>query len=120
MRRTILLLTGLLLSIVALGADSPKEYDDRTTVDPLEGTWRLVGHDNILTTYHSGTWTIDNGEGEPWRGTYRIDTTSKQPHLHRFYANGPYKGNTIKVIYQIDGDTLRIEGLSNFTFKRVK
>jgi hypothetical protein len=31
MRRTILLLAGVLLSVVALGSDSPKEYDDAQT-----------------------------------------------------------------------------------------
>ncbi len=30
MRRTILLLAGVLLCVVALGSDSPKEYDDKT------------------------------------------------------------------------------------------
>ncbi len=38
MRRTILLLAGVLLSAVALGSDSPKEYDDRTEVAGIEGT----------------------------------------------------------------------------------
>jgi hypothetical protein len=37
MRRTILLLVGVLLSVVTLGSDSPKEYDDKTVCIPLRG-----------------------------------------------------------------------------------
>ena len=37
MRRTILLLAGVLLSVVALGSDSPKEYDDKKEVLALKG-----------------------------------------------------------------------------------
>jgi hypothetical protein len=43
MRRTIVLLAGVLLSVVALGSDSPKEYDDRTEVVDIEGTWSPDG-----------------------------------------------------------------------------
>src|SRR5260370_29506858 len=40
MRRTVLLLAGVLLSVSASGSDSPREYDDtRSVVDPLVGKW---------------------------------------------------------------------------------
>ena len=109
MRRTILL-AGVLLSVVALGSDSQKEYDDKTTVDPLEGTWRLIGSEFegkkmdipvefAMWTFRRGTYTIDDGDGNPvQRGTYRIDATQKPAHLDM---------GTAKFIYQIDGDTLR-------------
>ncbi len=86
MRRTLWLLAGVLLGVAALGSDSPKEYDDRTTVDPLEGTWRLIEWEcngnkskpgrKFTNTYHSGTFTWDSGDGDPWRGTHRIDPFS--------------------------------------------
>jgi hypothetical protein len=42
MRRTVILLMGVLLSVMALGSDSPKEYDDKTEVKTLEGSWQQV------------------------------------------------------------------------------
>ena len=47
MRRTLLLLVGVLLSGMALGSDSPKEYDDATQIDGLEGTWQAVSVENL-------------------------------------------------------------------------
>ena len=39
MRRTILLLAGVLLSVAALGSDSPKEYGSDIEMEGVEGTW---------------------------------------------------------------------------------
>ena len=117
MRRTILLLAGVLLSAVALGSDSPKEYDDRTEYVGIEGTWRLTRIEsngekdnspgNEVITFLSGTYTNNSG-GDTRRGTYRADPTRKPPHLNLMPSIGPYKGQTIKKIYQLDGDMLRI------------
>jgi uncharacterized protein (TIGR03067 family) len=136
MRRTILPLVGVLIPVVALASDSPKEYDDKTEIIGIEGTWRMVGNEKNVLTCHSGTWTIDRGDGgSPWDGTYRIDINQKPAHLDRFYANGPYTGSTFKYIYQIDGDVLRIgfgymgstrpqgfkdDGVRVATYKRVR
>lgn len=134
MRRSACVLT--VLAVLALALDSPREYDDRTEVSGLEGTWRMVGH-GIVLTCHGGTWTLDTGGGERWHGSDHIDTTRNPPHLDRYYANGPYQGKTFKFIYQIDGDALRIaghpteatagrpkgfndNGFSVWTYKRVK
>jgi uncharacterized protein (TIGR03067 family) len=134
MRRTILLLNGVLFTVVALGSDSPKEYDDKTEAVGIEGTWRMVGNEKNVMTCHSGTWTI-KGDGGLWQGTYRIDTTCMPAHLDRFYANGPLKGKTLKFIYQIDRDMLRIacarnvelrphgfkdDGVDLWTYERVR
>jgi uncharacterized protein (TIGR03067 family) len=114
MRRSILVLTGVLLSVVALGSDSPKEYDDRTEAIGIDGTWRMVTSEKNVMTCYSGTWTMNDGGGEPWRGTYRIGPAHKPCQLDRYYANGPYGGKAYKFIYQIDGETLRIGGMIDF------
>jgi uncharacterized protein (TIGR03067 family) len=116
MRRTVFTLSSVLLCVLALGSDSPKEYDDRTEMVGIEGTWRftefevngekwklsgqnvMIFHRKTYTYYVSGGVTID--------GNYRIDTTCKPPHLDyilwlRTVGTGEY-------IYQIDGDTLKI------------
>jgi uncharacterized protein (TIGR03067 family) len=128
MRRTILACAGVLLCVVALGSDSPKEYDDRTEIAGIEGTWREteaeVNGENTksnphrLTTYRRGTCTIDDGDGNPDRGTYSIDLTQKPPHLDWMPSAGVFKGITYKFICQIDGDTLKICSCTFGTSKR--
>ena len=120
MRRTVLL-AGVLLSVVALGSDSPKEYDDRTEVAGIEGTWRLkectlngeqlpLGQRLMVMTLRGGILTFDLGDGHIDRGTYRIDPAGKLPHFDRVQRFGPFPCVAGKCIYQIDGDTLRIAG----------
>jgi uncharacterized protein (TIGR03067 family) len=143
MRRAVLLLAGVLLCVVALGSDSPKEYDDKTMVDPLEGRWQMIEWTcdgeklNGIPeerVYHNGTYTINWSDGDTWRGSYRIDPTRKSSHLDWIPSGGSGKGQTFMNIYQVDGDTLRIaavngkqhpqcfkdKGVYVTTYKRVK
>jgi uncharacterized protein (TIGR03067 family) len=117
MRRTILL-AGVLLSVVALGSDSPKGYDDKTEVAGIEGTWRLTELEfhgrkidlpvQRVTTLRGETYTVNVSKGEILRGSFHIDPAHKPPHLDWMPTSGTFKGHTVKCIYQIDGDTLRI------------
>jgi uncharacterized protein (TIGR03067 family) len=119
MRRTILLLAGVLLSVVALGSDSPKEYDDKTDVVGIEGTWRLIDGEfngekikpstQLLMTICKGNYTIAELGGSTERGNYRIDTTRKPPHLDR---SPSINSGAEKFIYQIDGSTLKTAGIA--------
>jgi uncharacterized protein (TIGR03067 family) len=117
MGRTVFVLSIALLCGVAMGSDSPKEYDGRTEVAGIEGTWRLteaaVGGRSGFTIvtqvifFRSGLVKI-NGRGDTERGNYRIDRTPNPLHLDWMPSNGDFKGQTLKFIYQIDGDTLRM------------
>jgi uncharacterized protein (TIGR03067 family) len=148
MRRAFLLLAGALLSMVVLGSDSPKEYDDKTEAVGIEGTWRQTGTERNgsnrrvvgqqILAFRRGTYTIQLSDADKIQETYRIDPTFKPPHLDQIVATGPAQGQTFKSIYQLDGDTLRIarfsghkgrverpqgfndKGLSVMIFKRVK
>jgi uncharacterized protein (TIGR03067 family) len=118
MRRTVLLLAGVLLAVVALGSDSPKDYDDKTEVAGIEGTWRLIELESSgkkqkpstqhVLTIHNGTYTYVDGEGDPVRVNCQIDPARNPPHLNIIPSIGFYQGVTI---YQIKGDTLRIAKL---------
>ena len=113
MRRTVLLLAGMLLSLVVLGSGSPKEYDGRIKV--IEGTWRLIqteyegkkesppSYEDVITCY-SGILADSKSSS---RCKYRIDPgpTGKPPHLDLLPLSGT--GEAEKCIYQVDGDTLR-------------
>jgi len=115
MRRTVWLLAGVLLCVLMLGSDSPKEYDD-TTIVSIDGTWQLIEgeyrgqktkprHQEVMTL-HDGTYTYQS-DNSIYRGTYRIDPVRKPPHLDWVRSNGDRPGKTLLFIYQIDGDTLR-------------
>ncbi len=110
MRRTVLLLAGVLPSVVALGSDSPKEYDNRVkVVDELQGKWQLTEFEDktanrkpgwqCVKTFRSGICMFQWTDGDTIQTRYYIDTTRKPPHLDM---------DTYKCLYQIDGNTLRI------------
>ena len=66
------LLFAVLSVVPLLGSDSAKEYDDRTEVAGIEGTWRGTRIDRqYVMTYHSGTFTIDDGDGNPLRAIHK-------------------------------------------------
>jgi uncharacterized protein (TIGR03067 family) len=114
MRRTALLLVGL-LSVMVQATESPKEYNDKTEIADIEGTWQLIECEcngakvemsGEVMTFRSGTYTYLYSDGEMRRGNYCIDTTRKPPHLDLLPSKGPYKGQTLTNIYQVDGDKL--------------
>lgn len=122
--RRVLLVLGMCAALVrpVVGSDSPKEYGDATAQgDRLEGSWLLVGYETggevlqmpegLVMTFDGGkaAWWPDTGGG-PNRvmATYRTDAATRPARLDRFDTGGFHKGKTWKMIYQIDGDTLRI------------
>lgn len=117
MRRTILLV-GVLLSAVALGSDSPKEYSDAVKQE-LEGQWRLVSFEEAgqwrpgrsgQRTFRGGHWVYDDCWGNTFSGLYTTDT-SRTPAY--FNQGAPRAAQDIKCIYQVDGDTLRLAYAQN-------
>jgi uncharacterized protein (TIGR03067 family) len=117
MHRTLLLLTGVLLSVMALASDSPKDYDDATQIDGLEGTWQAVsveGTGGFFRTppewrmiFRDGkfTWT---GRGIAPKGSYKVDANKKPAWLDITRADLPAAEDIVKCIYRIDGDLLKI------------
>jgi uncharacterized protein (TIGR03067 family) len=138
MLRTVLLLAGVLVCVVALGSDSPKEYDDATMqVDELQGTWQGVAVEIDGSrarapkelAFRSGAWQISEAGPLPL-GRYMTEAGRKPAHLDMRGAN-----ETVEYIYRIDGETLRMARTKNgtprpksfddkdlvtFTFKRVR
>jgi uncharacterized protein (TIGR03067 family) len=113
MRKCLIPLLIVLFVVPLFGSDSPKEYDGKTESVGIEGKWRLIElelnglkdepvHQEEITV-RSGTYTINNDSGTI-RKNYRLDTTQKPPHLDWILPSG----ETLKFIYQIDGDRLRV------------
>ena len=117
MRRTVCLLAVVLLVVPSLGSDAPRGYDGEAVWDDeLQGTWqwdefngrKVETNLREVLTFRSGTYTSSYSDGDTFRGSYRLDPTRKPPHLDEVPSNGPYRGQTVKYIYQLDRDTLRI------------
>ncbi len=127
MRRTILLLAGVLLSAVALGSDSPKEYDGRTQVNPLQGKWRPLKLEvtdktggKIICTAPEWADVVFKDERYIWgwgdgysrltssRGICTLDASKSPGHLDLTDTTGPVAGVTRRCIYRINGETLEI------------
>jgi len=118
MRRTNLLLAGLLLSLVSFGSDTQKDYGDKAEVVGIEGTWLLTeiegnlqkvnaADSGCLLTFHAGTLTCRFYNTPYGSASYRLDPTCKPPHLDYIHADGTVQ----RLIYQIDKNTLRIAGI---------
>jgi uncharacterized protein (TIGR03067 family) len=116
--RRILCLLAALLALPSLGSDAPKEYDGAAEADDIRGTWRLTAieldgrgrplpFDEVMI-YHAGNYTAEFENGRTIRrGNYRTDPAHTPPHLDWSpFHDG--KVQVLRMIYQIDGDTLTI------------
>jgi uncharacterized protein (TIGR03067 family) len=106
-----------LLAVLALASASPKEYDDKTECVSIEGAWELIEWEGLgvvcttdksTRTYHGGTYINTKGNSETDRGSYRFNQAIKPPHLDYVPACGQRKGETIRCIYRIEGNILKV------------
>jgi uncharacterized protein (TIGR03067 family) len=101
-----------------LGSDSPKEYDDRTDGDELQGKWSLVlqvydGRSAIapavegseVETFRAGRWERDAQKGSLF---YTTDTSTRPAHLNTQFMSGDGGRGTMRYIYRRNRDTLQI------------
>ena len=110
-------LLGVVVVGLVLAADDKK--DD--VKEKLKGTWTVVSIEaagkKVPEEFVKGqTITFDadkmthkeKDKTEP--ATYKIDAGQKPAHLDMTPTEGPDKGQTVKMIFQLDGDTLKIAG----------
>jgi uncharacterized protein (TIGR03067 family) len=114
MRKCVL---GVLAVGLLVAADDKK--DD--VKEKLKGTWAIVAMEvggkkapeelikGQTITFDADKMTHkEKDRTEP--ATYKIDATQKPGHLDMTPTEGPDKGKTVKMIFQLDGDTLKIAG----------
>ena len=100
-------------SLTAFAADPP---DDAKAV---QGSWTpakadLGGQPMTEAVLKSISLKLDNGKyevsvgGNPDKGTYTLDSTSKPKGMTITGTEGPNHGKTFPAIYELKGDTLRI------------
>src|ERR1700722_12121645 len=108
-------LLAVLLVILLLGSDSPKDYDDRTEYVGIEGMWRLTAYEfggrkvklpfQVVLIYRDETFVYKRSDGDTTQGNYRIDPSRNPAPLDLIPSSGNFKGQTHKWIYQINNDT---------------
>ena len=88
------------------------------TEEGIEGTWERTQfvfcgkiHDlpyRSVLILRSGTYTRYDSNGDILQGRYRIDPAGKPQHFDLVLSSGPFGSNTLRDIYEIRGDTLRL------------
>jgi hypothetical protein len=116
MRRTILACAGVLLSVVALGSDSPRGYPDgMTQPEWSEGAWRMVGErrggvyrpftNGPVLTLQEGRYSYSNlAPGPSAAGVYRLNGD----RLEMTQTNGTVPPTVRKYLWRREGDTIRV------------
>jgi uncharacterized protein (TIGR03067 family) len=99
-----------------LAACAPGSTDDAKAV---QGRWKavtgeLAGQPMTEAVLKTISLKLDNGKyevfvgGNPDRGTYTMDATSKPKGITITGTEGPNRGKTFPAIYELKDDTLRI------------
>jgi len=97
-------------------AGAPGSNDDAKAV---QGKWKpataeLAGQPMTEAVLKTISLKLDNGKyevfvgGNPDRGTYTLDATSKPKGMTITGTEGPNRGKTFPAIYELKNDTLRI------------
>jgi uncharacterized protein (TIGR03067 family) len=108
-----------MLAVVAVASDNPKDYDDRVTSATLEGTWIVksiadngqpdtsVEAKKIKLVFKGDRATLHE-KSRPETMIYHIDAGRRPAHLDLTMGEGPIKGETMKMVYVLEGDVLMI------------
>ena len=111
-------LLGVLVIGLMTAADDKKPDDVK---DKLKGTWTIVAMEvggmkapeeflkGQTITFEGDKMTHkEKDKIEP--ATYKIDASKKPAELDQTPTEGSGKGKTVQLIFQLDGDTLKIGG----------
>ena len=109
-------LLGICLTLVSLNAFATGSSDDAKAI---QGSWHpvraeLAGEPMPDAALKTISLKLDHGKyevlvaGEPDRGTYALDSTTRPKGMTITGTEGPNHGRTFPAIYELKGDTLRI------------
>jgi uncharacterized protein (TIGR03067 family) len=104
-----------------LAADDAKEAAVRKELPKFEGAWRVTSlevdgtklpEDQVKQmaarlVIHGDQFTFHEG-ANPTKGTFKVDPTTKPKQIDITFSDGPQKGQTIKGIYELEGDTYTV------------
>lgn len=108
-----------LCAVLLLPLSFSRAGDRPATADrELEGTWEAVSFvrdgkeepqapGKVLLTFRGNAMTLGAG-GAALKATARADATKTPRWIDLAYENGPERGKTVRGVYEVRGDTLRI------------
>ncbi len=65
---------------------------------------------DLVLTFDGDKMTFSQRADTKKPATYKLDASQKPAHLDLMPSDGPEKDMVMKMIYQIDGDTLKLAG----------
>jgi len=110
-----------LLGVLAIGLLVAADDKKDDVKDKLQGTWTVVSveragkkapDDEIKgasLTFEGDKVTFKRGN-DTKSATFKVDATQKPGHFDLTPSDGPEKGKTMKMVFELDGDTLKIGG----------
>jgi uncharacterized protein (TIGR03067 family) len=112
-----------LLAVVAvtllLAADKPKGDPAKKEYAAFEGTWKIesmvMNGEKVSADQFKGVKLILKGNKFTMKmgdmdsdGTYKVNLDKKPKHIDVTFTNGLNKGQTLKGIYELKGDTYKV------------
>jgi uncharacterized protein (TIGR03067 family) len=109
----------ILVAIVSIAADNPKDAAIKKDLEQLKGTWKATTYvkdgkpapdtDLKMMKLIIAGDHVDFTKGKDIRkSTYKLDPTQKPKALDIVMIDGPDKGKTLSGIYEITGDDFKI------------
>jgi uncharacterized protein (TIGR03067 family) len=103
----------------AIAAEASKDAV-RKEMAKFEGTWKFVSIEmegaklaeeqvkqSGKMVIRGNKFTIPSGD-VPYRGTFKVDVSSKPKQIDVSFTEGPEKGKSLLGIYELEGDTYKV------------
>jgi uncharacterized protein (TIGR03067 family) len=111
---------SILMATVFLGVGLPQGNDAKKDKDSIQGTWKIVMLEadgeaapalvvaKLKLVFKDDTLTFTPGEPGFTNYTYKLDPATKPAGFDMTHADGSDKGMTLKGIYLLEADSLKI------------
>jgi uncharacterized protein (TIGR03067 family) len=113
-RNGLIVVAGALLLAGPLGAQESAKDE----LAKLQGAWKIVTHErdgkpvatdkNARVVMNGNKFVTKAGDKVLREGTLKLDPAQKPPAIDVTYTEGPFKGQTLKGVYELDGDSWKI------------
>ncbi|HYT89054.1 MAG TPA: TIGR03067 domain-containing protein [Gemmataceae bacterium] len=101
---------------------SSQDGDSKKDLKQMEGTWKATMHEidgkktteeeqkqaDVKLVIKGGKYTVSFGGKVVGKGTVKLDATKKPREVDAIATEGPGKDETMKGIYELKGDEMRV------------
>jgi uncharacterized protein (TIGR03067 family) len=112
------LLAGLIATGLAVAAFAADDDAVKKEKEALKGKWTIVSVERdgkAVDMWKDGVrlvegdnYTLTTKDGDSFKGTFTVDPAKVPKAIDFSPTGGQYKGKTLRGIYEIDGDMLKI------------